>query len=188
MPTTKRLSTFALLTLAVSLSVPVLADPPAHAKAHGWRAKHRGYTGYEWERDYGIESGRCDHRTVATVVGGIAGAAIANRVADGDRRVVATLIGAAAGALIGRRIGREIEKSDAACVGHALELARPGQTVSWTNASTGVDYRMTPGAERSHDGTPCREFSLMATNAAGRTSRSGVACHADAGVWELIDR
>ena len=39
----------AALTILLSFAVaaPVaLADPPPHAPAHGWRKKHKGYTGY----------------------------------------------------------------------------------------------------------------------------------------------
>ena len=45
-----------LVGALVAVSGPAMADPPPHAKAHGWRAKHRGHTGYEWDLDYGIAS------------------------------------------------------------------------------------------------------------------------------------
>ena len=41
-----------------------IADPPAHAPAHGWRAKNDpyyvGYTGRHWTDDYGIRGEHCD--------------------------------------------------------------------------------------------------------------------------------
>lgn len=45
---------------AFCIAATAMADPPAH----GWRARHdpyyRGYTGVEWQEDYGVRSGRCD--------------------------------------------------------------------------------------------------------------------------------
>lgn len=192
MSTISKAASAILGSTIVALSLPVLADPPAHAPAHGWRAKQAGKkahvsrAGYEWELDYGIQAGNCDHRAIATALGGITGAVIANRVADGDNRTVATLIGAAAGALIGNRIGRQFDKADEACIGHALELGQRGQTVAWTNESTGVNYQVVPGADRDRDGTPCREFSLMAVSGSDRSRRQGLACESERGMWQVV--
>jgi surface antigen len=175
-----------LSSLAVTFSVPAAADPPAHAPAHGWRAKHVGHTGYEWTNDYGIVAGSCDHRAIATVIGGVVGGAIANRVAEPENRTVATIIGIAAGALIGNRIGREFDKADEACVGHALELGGTGRVVAWRNESTGVSYQMTPGADRERDGLACREFRLTAVAGSERSTRQGLACESERGGWQVV--
>src|SRR5688572_31552897 len=43
------------LVSAVLVPVPSPAEPPPHAKAHGWRKKNDpnyvGYTGHKWEKD-----------------------------------------------------------------------------------------------------------------------------------------
>ena len=78
---------------------------------------------------------------------------IANRVAD-EHRTVATIVGVIAGAVIGNRIGRELDEADRGCFGHALEIAQPGQRITWTNETAGVRYEMSPGARRPRDGTP----------------------------------
>jgi surface antigen len=196
MPSITRTASWILASTIVALSLPAIADPPSHAPAHGWRAKqaglkghggHMGRTGIEWELDYGVESGHCDRRAIATALGSVTGAFIANQVADGDNRTVATLIGAAAGALIGNRIGRHIDKADEACLGHALELAETGQSVSWTNESTGVAYQVIPGADRERDGVACREFSLMAVADSDRSRRQGLACQSERGVWQVVE-
>lgn len=177
-----------LAALSVALMTPATAQPPPHAPAHGYRAKHVGHTGSEWELDFGVESGRCDRQAVATVVGGLAGAFIANRIADdSDNRKIATLIGAAAGALIGNRIGRELDEADQACFGHVLELGKAGQIVSWSNESTGVRYQMAPGGNRTVNGAPCREFSLLATMGSETSTRNGVACQSGRGAWEVVE-
>jgi len=54
----------AVIVAGLALPAAVMADPPAHAPAHGWRKKHDpyyvGYTGRQWADDYGVRSGRCD--------------------------------------------------------------------------------------------------------------------------------
>lgn len=180
-----------MLLLAAALSAPVLADPPAHAPAHGWRKKHDphyvGYSGNQWEHDYGILSGSCNRQAVATVIGGVAGAVIASRIADGEHRTIATLIGAAAGAFVGNRIGRRLDDADRGCFGHALEVGKSGQPVTWTNETTGVNYELTPGADRPRHGTACREFTLSAAAGADRSSQRGIACQSDGGLWEIVE-
>lgn len=176
-----------LTLLSIVLCVPALADPPAHAPAHGRRAKHMGHGGYEWELDYGVLSGRCNRQAVATVLGGVAGAVIGNRVADSDSRAVATIIGAAVGALVGNRIGRELDAADEACLGHVLELGKPGQIVSWANESTGVTYRVAPGAAYEQGGLPCRRFDLLSAAGSNRSTRHGIACQSARGVWHVAE-
>ena len=122
---------------------------------------------------------------IATVVGAIAGGAIANRVAD-EHRTVATIVGAIAGAVIGNRIGRELDEADRGCFGHALEIAAPGQRVTWTNESQGVRYELSPGAASPRHGASCREYTLVtAAGRRDRTTQTGVACQSAPGVWQV---
>lgn len=192
MNTISRAASAILASSVIALSLPAVADPPAHAPAHGWRAKqkgqkhHIGRSGHEWELDYGVQSGNCDRRAIATALGSVAGAYIANRVADRENRTVATLIGAAAGALIGNRIGRNFDKPDEACLGHALELGNTGQAVSWTNEASGVRYQVVPGADRDRAGSACREFSFTAVADYGRSTRQSLACESEPGVWQVV--
>lgn len=179
-------STIFCAATLIGLAAPVPADPPPHARAHGWRAKHVGHTGYEWELDFGVASGTCNRQAVATVLGGLAGGLIANRVADGDNRTIATIIGAAAGALIGNRIGLKLDEADQACVGHSLELSEGGRTVRWTNETTGVSYQIAPGADRSVNGAQCREFEMLAFAGSNRSTKHGLACQSSRGVWEIV--
>lgn len=192
MKTLSRAAVAILTCSALAVSLPAAADPPGHAPAHGYRAKQKsrnvyvGHAGFEWELDYGVQSGNCDRRAIATALGGITGAVIANRVADGDNRTVATLIGAAAGALIGNRIGRNIDKADEACIGHALELGQAGKPVRWTNETTGVAYEVVPGSSRNRDGAACREFAFTAVNGSDRSTRQGLGCESEPGVWQIV--
>ena len=185
-----------IVVMAVTLSVSALAQPrgrpPEHAPAHGLRAQQRSQVAYvshagnEWDLDFGIKSGNCDRRAISTALGGITGALIANHVADEENRTVATLIGAAAGALIGNRIGRNIDKADEGCIGHALELGESGRPVSWTNDDTGVSYQVVPGATRDRDGSTCREFTFTAVNGSEKSKREGLGCESEPGVWQIV--
>ena len=178
--------TLLIWSLLIAWVAPVFADPPAHAPAHGWRRKHDpyyvGYTGGQWERDFDISSGRCNRQEIATVVGGVAGAAIANRVAD-EHKTVATIVGAIAGAVIGNRIGRELDEADRGCFGHALEIGMAGQRITWTNETNGVRYEMSPGADSPRNGAACREYTLVTVVGRDRATQKGVACQSQPGVW-----
>jgi surface antigen len=185
-----RKATKAALLMVSLLAVwagTALAQPPAHAPAHGWRKKNDphyiGYTGKQWERDFDISSGRCNRQEIATVVGAIAGGAIANRVAD-EHRAVATIVGVIAGAVIGNRIGRELDEADRGCFGHALEIAQPGQRITWTNESAGVRYEMSPGNASPRHGASCRTYTLVTVQGRERSSQAGVACQSQPGVWQ----
>lgn len=186
-----KLAPVVLLSLCAAWTAEAFAQPPRHAPAHGYRKKNNphyiGHSGIQWEHDFGIRSGRCNRQEIATVVGGVVGGAIANRVAEPDNRLIATLIGAAAGAFIGNRIGDKLDKADQGCFGHTLEMGEVGRPVTWTNEDTGVRYEMTPGADRDRNGSACREYTLMAVSGTDRTSQKGVACQSQPGQWQVMD-
>jgi surface antigen len=158
------------VALVLALPCVALATPPSWAPAHGWRKKndpaYAGYSGREWDYDYGVRTGSCDRgrigQVLGGVVGGVAGGAIGAEVAKGsEHREVAIVVGTVIGAAIGSDIGRRMDKTDRSCVGHSLELADYGQSVKWTNPNTRVTYQLTPlDAERGDDG--CRRFRLIA--------------------------
>ncbi|MGD9597347.1 MAG: glycine zipper domain-containing protein [Steroidobacteraceae bacterium] len=165
-------------TLAVA--APVLADPPPHAPAHGWRAKHdpyyRGYTGTEWRDDYGVRSGRCDTDQILGAVGAVTGAVIGNRTASPENRTVATIIGALIGGIVGARIGDRIDDRDRACVGQALELVPVGSQVTWRNPDSRIDYTLRP--IRDVDAR-CRDYELRASDGSRRSAETLRACRRD---------
>lgn len=179
------------LAAMLGIALPAFAGaPPDHAPAHGWRKKNDphyvGYKGRQWERDYGIVEGHCDRAAIGTVLGGVIGGAVGSQVGDGSGRVVATILGTVIGAVIGREIGKDMDDADRACVGHALELAKDGQRVRWTNDRLGVTYLLTPMAIRQ--GSNCRPFQL-ATIVNGRTvSRDSQACRTGDGTWQISVR
>ena len=176
--------------VAVLAAPASLADPPSHAPAHGWRAKHDpyylGYTGKSWERDYGVSSGRCNRSEVGTVVGAVIGGAIGSTVGDSDRRLVAILVGSAIGAIVGREIGRDMDDSDRACMGHALELARDGDWVRWDGGRKGLAFALRPDSGYERDGRECRNFTLELQDGGQNWREPGRACRVAEGEWRVM--
>jgi surface antigen len=177
--------------IAVFLASVSLAEPPAHAPAHGWRKKHDpayvGYTGTSWERDYDISSGHCNREEIGAVLGGVVGGVVGSRVGSDGNRAVATIIGVAAGALIGSRIGRELDEGDRGCFGHVLEIGEAGRPVTWVNSSTGVSYSLLPGKGSKTSGGGCRSFELTARRGDKKEKRNGTACQDSVGAWRIRD-
>jgi surface antigen len=182
------LSLAALLMLAL-LPVPAPAEPPAHAKAHGWRKKNDpnyvGYTGKKWEKDYGVAEGRCNSAAVGAVLGGVAGGVVGSKVAEREDRPVAIILGTAIGALIGHKVGQQLDERDRGCMGHALELAAEKKTVVWTNKATGVTYQLTPTRGFTERGVSCREFTTRVSTSSKKDAVRGTACRRGNGDWEF---
>jgi len=177
-----------VLIPAVLLPCVALATPPPWAPAHGWRAKndptYAGYSGRNWEHDYGVQSGRCDREEVGALLGGIAGGAAGAAAGNGSGRAVAIVVGTVIGAAIGADIGRRMDQADRACTGHALELAGPGRSVTWRNPDSGITYQLTP-VEHATSDDGCRRFRLIATGSFGLSEGRATACPDDDGVWKL---
>ena len=177
------------LVCASLIPLPAPAEPPPHAKAHGWRKKNDpnyvGYTGQKWEKDYGIIEGKCNTAAVGAVLGGAVGGVVGSR-AEKEHRAVAMVLGTAIGAVIGAKIGESMEQSDRACMGHSLELAGEKKTVVWTNSATGVTYRLTPTRNFTEGNQACREFTTELAIGKGKKKKdkvSGIACRRGNGDW-----
>jgi len=188
-PRTRRVLARLLLVLLIALPCIALAAPPSWAPAHGWRKKndpaYAGYSGRQWDRDYGVSLGRCDRAEVGAVLGGVAGGALGAAAAEDSQRAVAIVVGTVVGAAIGAEIGRRMDQADRSCVGHALELAQPGQTVTWRNHNTGIAYQLTPMKDASASDEGCRKFRLIATGGFGLSEGRTVACPSTDGTWSL---
>lgn len=182
------------LTLAALVGAgPAFADPPAHAPAHGYYKKqhhdrvyegerrtvryYEGNSGVAYVRDYGISSGRCNRDEIGAVLGGVTGAIIGGQVADRDNRAVGMVVGGVFGAVLGHAVGDSIDDGDRACMGHALELGRPGVPVVWH--SEGRRYHFTP---RGDAGNGCRHATLAVD---GRRPRDVLACPSGRGEWRF---
>ena len=179
-----------VICCSLLLAAPALAAPPDHAPAWGYRNKDKekekgprkfhGYTGVEWEQDYGISGGRCDTDKVLTVVGAVGGAVIGNRTASPENRTVATIAGAIIGGVIGNKVGDAIDDGDRACLGHSLEVGSTGHAITWTNPRTRIAYRVEPVRDLPGG---CREFRYRA--GAGARSALMTACRKANATWEV---
>jgi surface antigen len=172
------------LALATLLAAgPVLADPPRHAPAHGYYKsdKHyRGKSGILYARDFGISAGRCNRDEIGTVIGGVTGAMIGGQVAGREDRVVGMVVGGVLGAVVGHAIGESMDERDRACMGHALELGRPGVPVAWR--SDGHHYLFTPRGDARNG---CR-YATLAVD--GRKPREVLACPSGRGEWRFRNK
>ncbi|MBT9567530.1 MAG: glycine zipper 2TM domain-containing protein [Thiobacillus sp.] len=188
------------LALATAFVAPaVFADPPAHAPAHGYHKKfahdhdddhqpkkdkkykqdkyYKGKTGAVYIDDYGISSGHCNRDEIGAVIGGVSGAVIGSQVADREDRVVGMVVGGVLGAVLGHTIGDRMDARDRACMGHALELGRPGVPVEWHH--NGQHYHFTPQGDVSGG---CRNAVLRVD---GRAPQQVLACPTGRGEWRF---
>lgn len=106
-----RKTLFAIAAGAMAVTaVPVAADPPPWAPAHGQRAKQRYYTTGNgiryWRGDDGRYYCRRSNGTTGLIVGAAAGALVGRAIDTRGERATGTILGAAAGALLGRQIER----------------------------------------------------------------------------------
>lgn len=181
---------FMTTVLPIALPVNVYGDPPPWAPAHGWRKKndpyYTGYSGKQWDNDYGVVEGNCNREAVGAVLGAVVGGAIGSQIGRGSGRQVAIVVGTVAGAVIGAQIGRDFDNADRGCMGQALELAGDNRSVRWSNPDDGTTYLLTPVRGFQSAGRPCREFNFQ-TRHRGRTETgTGRACLRGDGTWEIV--
>lgn len=172
---------FILALVALLGSTLALADPPAHAPAYGYykkppkAKKYKGKSGAVYVSDYGISAGRCNRDEIGAVIGGVTGAVIGSQVARPENQVVGMVIGGALGAVLGHAIGDSIDNRDRACMGHALELGKPGVPVVWND--NGHQYQFTPRGDAANG---CRNATLVVD---GRKPHDVLACPSGQGNW-----
>jgi surface antigen len=187
----RALAGLALAAGVVAVSAPgnSYADPPPWAPAHGKRKKdeeYTGYTGSKWKRDYGVLEGRCNREAVGAVLGGVVGGAVGSQVGQGENRQIAIVLGTIAGAVIGAQIGRDMDETDRACIGHALELAGDKKRVTWKGADGRTTYLLTPLRGVEENGAHCREFDLSIASGRSKETSRATACPGSDGNWRIV--
>lgn len=203
-----RLILFVMVSM-VSFATPVVADPPAWAPAHGYYkekkiphyrpGQRRPYYRSDREHDLlpwlvgGSTAGyiigdRCNREGLGALLGGIIGGVAGAEIANGDHREVAIVAGTLIGVLVGKSIGRAMDQADSYCTGQALEYARDRQTIEWSNPAADARYQVTPmNYYESRDGRYCREFITEVTIAGQRQRTYGTACRQADGSWRVVD-
>jgi len=138
---------------------------------------YRGYSGRDWDADYGVRHGHCDSEAAGAAVGAAIGGVIGSQAGQGGDRRVATIVGVAVGAVLGAKIAHDIDRRDAACIGHSLELARDGERVAWERDRH--HYEVRPINRFNRGSYVCRTYDLVTD---GRVLRQ-TACQSGPGVW-----
>ncbi|WP_373084976.1 glycine zipper 2TM domain-containing protein [Sneathiella sp.] len=178
-------------------SLPVLADPPPWAPAHGYRAKHKSkknkHKNYEKHEEqyvapipFGIDLGRCNRELLGSVLGAAAGGAAGSQVGKGDGQLVAIAGGTIIGYLLGGSIGRSMDEIDQNCIGQILEHAEDGQDIIWNNPRNDAVYDVVPRSTyQQKNGEYCREYTAQ-SDINGKTQTTyGIACRQEDGSWKL---
>lgn len=181
--------------------------PPPWAPAHGYRRKHedkhehhgdhRHEVEYEEpvaevrvssDPDIVIRDGKCNREAVGAVLGGIVGGVIGNEVGRNNGNTeVGTVAGAIIGVVVGKSIGRDMDNRDAGCAAHALDQARDGQTVTWRNPESGVDFHLTPTETYRREGVLCRRYRTETVSNGGEAEGRSEACRTPEGTWQFRD-
>jgi surface antigen len=163
--------------LAAALGLAGCASHPAHP------AFYVGYSGTHWDRDFDVQSGRCDYPSIEAAIAGSGGL---DAAPAGTRRPVgAMLVGDRIDTLLSRKIDRELDPGDRVCLGYALELGRSGKRVRWVNADSGVRYQVIPYEGHVEIAGDCREFKLIARTSERKSKRRGTACQKGPGLWQM---
>jgi len=178
----------------------VRGGPPPWAPAHGYRRKHRDAE-YRYDDDYetrayqespqvvaqiGIDRGTCNHETVATVLGGVAGGVIGNKVAKTEQdKAGATIAGVVIGAIVGNTIGRTMDRHDVLCTGQTLERVPDRQTVSWRHKD-GQQYQVTPLRTYNREGLFCRDYMARSVISGRAQQSTETACRNPDGSWRRL--
>lgn len=186
--------------LIISLPIPALADPPAHAPAYGYyknkdkNKHHRGDDRVGVEIDYhgggSLPRLQCEHTGSQTgaVVGGIIGGVLGSKIGKGDGKTLATIAGTLLGGYVGSSVGAQMDAGDQRCAGETFELAQNQQTVDWVNPDTRQSYSVTPvSSYQDRSGQTCREYTSEVTIDGRRQTRNGTACRQANGEWRITN-
>lgn len=177
--------------------VPVKADPPPWAPAHGYRDKQmkKGKKGKGYYAapvplviPFGIDTGRCNRELLGSVLGATVGGVAGSQIGKGDGKIVAIAGGTIIGYLLGGSIGRSMDEVDQNCIGQVLEHAEDGREIIWNNPRNDIDYKVNP--ERTYQvksGEYCREYTAEAEINGKIEKTYGTACRQVDGDWKLMN-
>lgn len=119
-----------------------------------------------------------------SVTGAAAGAMIGQAI-GGDTE--STLLGATIGSLLGYAIGQEMDRRDREQLNNTYERGVSGQTVTWVNPDTGVEYEVTPKPAQTYKNGDqvCRPAQVEITVDGKREKTTTTACRNQYGQWVL---
>ncbi|MDA1323152.1 MAG: RT0821/Lpp0805 family surface protein [Proteobacteria bacterium] len=127
---------------------------------------------------------RGNNAVAGSVIGAVLGGLTGNAIVRGRGRGPAILVGGVLGAIIGGSIGDSMDRADRLHTHNALETAKSGQRVTWTNPGTGADYTVTPTRTyQRENGQYCRDFKSWGWIDGYEEELHGTACRASDGTW-----
>ena len=130
---------------------------------------------------------RGNKSTAGTVIGAVLGGLTGNAIVRGRGKVPAILAGGVLGAIIGGSIGDSMDKADRIHTHQAIETARTGQNVTWTNPDTGSEYSVTPTRTyQRENGQYCRDYKSWGWIDGYEEELHGTVCRASDGTWRKV--
>ncbi len=167
----------ALLGLSAAAWLPVPADPPSWAPAHGNRAQY----------PY-IDTGTCNRDLTSSQLfgGAVIGGVLGPKVGKGKGKLAVTVAGTLLGALAGASIARSMDTADNECIRKALDAAPDRREVLWRNPDADAVYMVTPvRSYKNRAGRYCREYITEAVIGGRAEKVYGTACRQPDGSWKL---
>lgn len=131
------------------------------------------------------------HYGNGSIAGGLIGAAVGgllgSNIGKGSGRTAAIIGGVLVGAVVGGNIGDSMERADRLEAHRALENAKTGQNVTWTNPDTGSEYTVKPTRTyRLSSGQYCRDYTTWGWIDGYETKLNGTACRMADGSWKTV--
>ncbi|MBK19954.1 MAG: hypothetical protein CMM52_14070 [Rhodospirillaceae bacterium] len=163
-----------------------------HGHYHSHHSNHRHVTHRKTVIHHVPSRPRHSHRYGnGSIAGGLIGAAVGgllgSNIGKGSGRTAAIIGGVIAGAVIGGNIGQSMDRADRLEANRALETARTGQNVTWTNPDSGSEYSVKPTRTyRLPSGQYCREFTTWGWIDGYETKMHGTACRMADGSWKTV--
>lgn len=125
--------------------------------------------------------------TVGTIGGALGGALIGSRFGGGAGKVATIGIGTVLGALAGRAIAQSLSSDDQTRAATAEEQALSrNQAITWNNPQSGNRGTIQPtGTYRGSGGQTCREYRHTVYVGGQAETATGTACQQADGTWRL---
>ena len=129
-------------------------------------------------------------KDIGAISGMIAGGAIANDLAHGNKnKGIATVLGAFIGGAIGQSIGEQLDEADkimaSGAYTQALERTPSNESVVWENPDSGNYGSFTPVRNYQANNRYCREYNQEVVIGGAKQEAYGTACRQPDGSWQV---
>ncbi|MBA4358829.1 MAG: hypothetical protein C0405_14010 [Desulfovibrio sp.] len=132
----------------------------------------------------GSVSGCANKAQTGAGVGTMAGATIG--ALTFKNKLTGAALGAGIGALIGYAIGNEMDKTDRAQIGKALEEHPTGKPLAWKNPDTGAQYEATPSTPYMQSDKVYRDIHIKSVVDGQERDVKAKAYRSADGTWTLV--